>query len=71
MLDENKKKSLNNYIKYSGMGFQMLATIGVFAFIGYKIDEKRHTSEPIFTAILSLVGVVASMYQIIRGLKKD
>jgi ATP synthase protein I len=37
---ENKEKDKNttNFIKYSGMGFQMLATIGIFAFAGYKID---------------------------------
>lgn len=69
-MDENNKNSLKNYIKFSAMGFQMLATIGIFAFIGYKIDEKRKSNTPIFTAVLALLGTVASLYQVIRSLNK-
>lgn len=63
--DENTSSSL---VKYSGIGFQMLATIGLFAFIGYKIDEYQHHEKPIITAILSLLGVVISLYQVIKQL---
>ena len=69
-MKENQNKDWNSYIKYSAMGFQMLATIGVFAFIGYKIDEKRKSDTPIFTAILSLLGTIAALYQVIRSLGK-
>ncbi len=72
MEDSNKDKGQGpgNFIKYSGIGFQMLATIGVFAFIGYKIDEHQHRSKPIFTAIFSVVGVFLSLYQVVKQLNK-
>lgn len=72
MMDPNeKKKNLNNFAKYSGIAFQMLATIGVFTFAGYKIDAYRHSKTPLFTAILSIVGVVLSLYQVVKQLNKN
>lgn len=61
---------MNNLVKYSGIGFQMLAVIGLFAFAGYKIDGYRHSHLPIFTAVFSLAGVVLSLYQVIKQLNK-
>ncbi|MDQ7947368.1 MAG: AtpZ/AtpI family protein [Pedobacter sp.] len=63
------KKQLGNFAKYSAIGFQLLATIGIFAFIGYQIDAHRGSKQPIFTALLGVVGVVGSLVQIIRSLK--
>jgi len=70
--EKNKgKRALNSYAYYSGMGFQMIAVIGIFAFIGYQIDEGRGSNTPIFTAFLSLAGVCASMYLVIRSVNKN
>ena len=63
-----KEKNVNAYVKYSSMGFQMLVVIGVFAFAGNKIDHYRGSKTPLFTALLSLIGVVISLYQVIRQL---
>ncbi|MFA4867084.1 MAG: AtpZ/AtpI family protein [Pedobacter sp.] len=65
------KKGLNNFAKYTSISFQMLITIGLFAFAGYKIDAYRNSKTPIFTAILSLLGVVLSLYQVVRQLNKN
>lgn len=62
-------KPVNNYIKYSALGFQMIAIIGVFTFAGYKIDEANGHETKWVTAILSLVGVFASLYIVIRSVK--
>lgn len=67
---EGKKKALNDFAKYSAISIQMLVTIGVFAFIGYKVDEYRGGKDPLFTAGLSLLGVALSLYQVIRQLNK-
>lgn len=72
MTDQKKDdtgKQANNLAKYTGIAFQMLATIGLFTFIGYKIDEHNNGSKQIFTAILGLIGVVISLIQVIRSLK--
>ena len=68
--DDNDERPLNAYVKYSGLGFQMIAIIGVFAFAGYKIDEAAHHQVRWVTAILALVGVFISLYVVIVSLKK-
>jgi len=68
--DDNNERPLGAYVKYSGLGFQMIAIIGVFAFAGYKIDESAHHQVRWVTAILSLVGVFISLYIVIVSLKK-
>lgn len=44
------------------MVFQMIAIIGIMAFVGVKLDERRGSEKPIFTAILTLLGVFAALY---------
>ncbi len=67
---EDEKQAARNYVRYTGIGFQMIAVIGLFTFIGYKIDQSRDSSQPLFTAVLSLIGVCIALYQVIRSLKK-
>ncbi|MCJ8210389.1 AtpZ/AtpI family protein [Mucilaginibacter sp. RS28] len=62
-------KPVNNYIKYSGIAFQMFAIIGVMTFIGYKIDQYQKHDTAWVTAMLSLTGVFISLYLVIKSLK--
>ena len=68
--DEGDRKSTNNLAKFSGLGFQMLAIIGVFAFAGYKIDQSANHQVKWVTAALSLTGVFISLYIVVRSLKE-
>ncbi|HSY75482.1 MAG TPA: AtpZ/AtpI family protein [Bacteroidia bacterium] len=68
--NEQDDKPLNAYVKYSSLGFQMIAIIGVFAFAGYKIDAAAHHEVKWVTAALSLAGVFISLYIVIVSLKK-
>ncbi|AMJ67346.1 AtpZ/AtpI family protein [Hymenobacter sp. PAMC 26628] len=54
--------------KYSGMAFQMLATIGLSAWAGTWLDGHYHTKTPWFTIGLMLAGVLVALYQVIRSL---
>lgn len=63
------KKPVNNALKYTGLGFQMLASIGISVFLGIKLDQWLHTHQ-IFTVILSLVGVVGGIYLAIKDFIK-
>lgn len=67
---KQNKKMIANYMQYSALGFQMFAIIGVFAFIGYTIDEKQNSTTPLYTAFFSLAGVFIALYHVIRSLKK-
>jgi F0F1-type ATP synthase assembly protein I len=69
--EDQNKKDVNNFAKYSGMAFQMLVTIGLFTFIGYQIDKRYKRDQPLFTALLGFVGVVVSLFMIIRSLTKN
>jgi hypothetical protein len=68
--DENGGNPLNSYAKYSGMGFQMIAVIGIFTYAGLKIDQAANHHTKWVTCILSLAGVFISLYIVIVSLKK-
>jgi len=68
---ENYKNSgLSNYAKYSGLAFQMGAIIGVAVWGGIKLDELAGTNNRVFTIILSLLGVFAALYLILKDFIK-
>jgi hypothetical protein len=73
-MDENEqnkdKRPVNNYLKFTGMGFQMIGIIGLFSFAGYKIDESANHQTKWVTAILALAGVFISLYLVIRSVKE-
>lgn len=71
-MDPNEsKKNGSNFARYSAISFQMLVTIGLFAFAGHQLDEYKQSKTPIFTAIFSLLGVVLSLYQVVKQLNKN
>ncbi|MDP4266564.1 MAG: AtpZ/AtpI family protein [Bacteroidota bacterium] len=66
------KKQLNNYAKYSSLGFQMLFIILAGVFGGLKIDEWLSLKYPIFTVLLSIISVILSIYYAIKDfIKRD
>jgi len=69
-MEEKEDKNAGSFIKYSAIGFQMLVTIGLFAFIGHKLDQNRQNNKPILTAIFSVFGVFIALYQVIKQLNK-
>ena len=65
-----EEKSVNELSRYMGMGFQMLAIIVVFTYLGYKLDAYAGTKQPIYAALLSALGVLIALWQMIRLAKK-
>ena len=59
-------KGLQDFGKYSGLAFQMLVIIGVMTWLGVKLDEILGLTTPVFTIILSLLGVFAGIYTAIK-----
>ncbi len=60
-----------DYLKYSGLAFQMLAVIGVSVWAGIKLDEKFNNNNPLFVLILAFLGIFGSIYTLYRSLPKD
>ncbi|UOR04433.1 AtpZ/AtpI family protein [Hymenobacter aerilatus] len=69
--DSDSDSRLRALAKYSGLGFQMLGIIGVFTFIGIKLDDYLNTKKPWWTVAFVLVGVISAMYQVIRSVTQD
>ena len=65
--------SANQYLKYSGMAFQMMAVTAVFAVGGVLLDRKLALRVPVFTIVLTIAGVFLAMYSSLREfiIKKD
>ena len=63
----SKKKQLNDYARYSAMGFQMAAIIFISTWGGVKLDAYLDLKIPVFTLSFSILSVVLSMYFFIKG----
>lgn len=65
--------ALKTYARYAGLGFQMLVIILIFAWAGSKLDERSANEKPVYTAILSLLGVFVGIYTALKDfiIKKD
>ena len=63
-------KKSSGFLRYSGMAMQMLGTILVFTYGGYKLDEWQQNKVPVWTLVLSLTSIAASLYLLIKGLTK-
>jgi F0F1-type ATP synthase assembly protein I len=63
---DQKKRQLNSYARYSGMGLQMLTIILIGVFGGYKLDEWLHTG-PLLIILFSVLSVILSIYSVTRN----
>lgn len=66
-----EKKATKEYLKYSGMGFQLIAALLIGAWGGNYLDEKMGNETPIATLTCLLVMLFATLYLIIRQISKD
>lgn len=48
------------------MGFQMIAIILIFYWAGSKLDARAENENPVYTAILTLLGVFAGLYLVLK-----
>ena len=60
----------NAYGKYAGMVFQMAAIILLFVWAGRKLDLYLQLKQAYFTALLALLGVLISVWQVIKSISK-
>lgn len=67
---KKSKSQLNSYARFSGIGFQMIAIIGLGVYGGIKLDERYPNDYQGFTAFLSLAGVAIALYTVIKQVNK-
>ena len=59
-----------SFVQFSGIAFQMLGTIGLGVWAGMKLDAWQSNARPIWTIVLSLTAIGASLYLFIRQLTR-
>jgi len=69
-LQKSSKDSVNSFARYSGIAIQMVAIIVIMTLAGVKLDSRRASDTPVFTIILSLLGVFAGIYTAIKDFIK-
>ena len=67
---EELNKGAKTYAQYGGMAFEMFATVGLGAFIGWKLDKWLKMKTPIFTILFLVFFTGISFYSIIKRLSK-
>lgn len=69
-----KQKKLNsgikNFAKYSGIAFQMIGIILFMTWAGTRLDKVTGFKTPVFTIVLSLLGVFAGIYVAVKDFIK-
>lgn len=67
-----KPSQSNQYLKYSGMAFQLFILLAIAAWIGQKLDKALHLSSPYITIVLILLFTTAFFYKLVKDLgRKD
>ena len=65
-----RKRPLNNYIRYSAIGFQMAFIVFIFTYGGVKLDAWLGLKIPVFTLVLSIISIVLAIYYFIKDSSK-
>ncbi len=66
-----KQESRNSYLKFSGLAIQMVITIGLMTYLGFKIDGWLELKFPIFLIVLSMGSLFGYIYILIRTVNKE
>jgi len=69
--NSKNKPSDSQYIRYSSLGFQLIATIAIGMFIGVKLDDWLEMEKPIFTVCVSVFFVIIALYIVVKDLLKE
>jgi F0F1-type ATP synthase assembly protein I len=65
-----QNKGIRDFSRYSGMAFQMIGIILITVWGGVKLDTLTGWHTPVFTIVLSLLGIFAAIYTSIKDFIK-
>jgi F0F1-type ATP synthase assembly protein I len=68
---EQKPKPYNSYLRYSSLAIQLAVTIGLFAWLGHRLDLYFELRYPVFLIIFIFVAFGGMMYQLYRSIDKS
>lgn len=64
----NYKNKFDNFIRYSSLGFEMMAIIGAGTFGGYKLDQWMKNEFKGFTLGFMILSVIMAIFYSTRNL---
>ena len=65
-----RNKGVKDFARYSGLAFQMIGIILITVWGGVKLDKLTGWNTPVFTIVLSLLGVFAAIYTAVKDFIK-
>ncbi|MBS0027854.1 AtpZ/AtpI family protein [Chitinophaga sp. 22321] len=65
-----KPNNRNLLLRYAGLAFQMMTTLGLGVFAGYKLDHWIGWRFPVFLIIFSLIALAILLWQIIKDTRR-
>jgi len=65
--DKNNRRlrQSEQFLRFTGLGFQWLLTFGLMGFLGYELDVWLNTL-PLFLVIFLILALVGNIYLVIR-----
>ena len=65
-----QKSTQTDLLKYAGLGSQILVSLGIAVFAGYKIDEWLKIPLPLLVWLLPLVVLIGMIFKLIKDTSK-
>jgi len=65
--EESRKKWLNTYGRYAGIGFQMAGSILLFTWLGKLADDSMENKNSLLTLAGAVVGITLGMYFLFKA----
>lgn len=69
--DSNNRDQVNSYLKYSSLAVQLLAAMGVFGWLGSKLDAWLGLTFPVFMLLFGFLAFAGMMVQVYRSINQD
>ena len=69
--ERDPKRQINSALRYSGLGLQLLITIGVAGWLGYKLDQYLAIKFPAFMLLFGFLALAGTIYQLYRTINKE
>jgi hypothetical protein len=67
---QQQKSTQTDLLKYAGLGSQILVSLGIAVFVGYKIDKWLKIPLPLLVWLLPLIVLVGLIYNLIKETSK-
>ena len=69
LITGHNKDRMKDWIRYSTLGIEMAVIVGAAVWGGVSIDRRRAGEFPLFTLLLSVLGLVVAIIRLVRSTK--